>query len=774
MDGNKLVREISGLVLVFAGIFLVLGVFTFSPEDPALNNAVSPPETVHNLMGLAGAYCSGFLVHMFGVGAFFIPFVSAYSGLSWFVRRFTLPWWRWFGIWLLVFAAMLWAGHPWVSPWLSGMDIHGGGFIGGQASGLAVAWLRPAGSFLAFLLVTVVGLQLSLGVSWAQFGSGCLAVVVFLGGAVWLGLRAAWRGAVGWIARRRQASMDRREKSAAKATTESRASAKKAPKEKPEPSGSGLELPDLFGAGDSSESKPKSTDKAEKNGASKSASGSSSKSAAGSTPGSGARTGAKKSASGASDLPALDYLAPVSDRESVVSDKDVKAKSESLSACLADFNIQGEIQSARPGPVVTMFEFKPAPGVKVSRIAGLSDDMALALKALAVRVEAPIPGRDTVGVEIPNAKRATVHLRSIIESDAFTKSKSPLTLALGTDIHGTPQAADLAAMPHLLVAGATGAGKSVCLNTILLSLLFKAGPDKVKLLLVDPKRIELSVYADLPHLVHPVVTEMTMAKSALEWAVYEMDRRYEAMARLGVRNISGYNEKLLAMGTKRPEELADLEDMPFLVIIIDELADLMMTAGKEAEMSIVRLAQLARACGIHIILATQRPSVDVVTGLIKANFPTRISFQVTSKHDSRTILDTVGAEKLLGKGDMLYKPGGSVMRRMHGAFVSEGEIAQVVDFWKKQCPQDFQLDLSGWKTEGGGGENGGGFNESDDPLFNEAVEFVMDQGKASISLIQRRFRIGFNKAARYIEQMERDGILGPQDGSKPREVLKRD
>ena len=426
-----------------------------------------------------------------------------------------------------------------------------------------------------------------------------------------------------------------------------------------------------------------------------------------------------------------------------------------------------------------MFEFKPAPGVKISAIAARGDDIALSLKALAVRIEAPIPGKDSIGVEIPNEKRQMVSLREIIEHPVFSMAHSPLTLALGKDIQGAPQIADLAAMPHLLVAGATGAGKSVCLNGFLVSLLYKATPEQVKLLLIDPKRIELAIYSDLPHLVHPVVTDMTLAKSALEWAMFEMDSRYETLAKLGVRNIEGFNQKLEEWGDKRPEEFADLTLLPYLVIVIDELADLMMTAAKDVETCIVRLAQLARAAGIHMILATQRPSVDVVTGLIKANFPTRISFQVTSRHDSRTILDTVGAERLLGKGDMLYKSGGAKLRRLHGAYVDEAEIEAVVAHWKARQPQQFELDFTEWRKDfeaGPGGSSGsgpGGEGGVDgDPMYAEAVEFVLSQGRASISLIQRRFRIGFNRAARYIEQMEAEGLLGASDGSKPRTVIK--
>ncbi len=451
----------------------------------------------------------------------------------------------------------------------------------------------------------------------------------------------------------------------------------------------------------------------------------------------------------------------------------LEAKGRSLMTCLNDFGVQGELVGITPGPVVTMFEVRPAPGVRVSRIANLSDDLALALKAVAVRIQAPVPGTDTVGIEIPNEARETVCLKELLASRVFQESRSLLTLALGKDIAGNPAVADLATMPHLLVAGATGAGKSVGINSIILSLIYKARPDEVKLLLIDPKRVEMAIYADLPHLVHPVVTEMQLAKNALEWAVAEMERRYNDIAKAGVRNIADYNAKIASFGNTPPENMSDLEFMPYLVLIIDELADLMMVAAKEVETSIVRLAQLARAAGIHLILATQRPSVDVVTGLIKANFPCRISFQVTSKHDSRTILDTVGAEHLLGKGDMLFKPGGAKFRRLHGAFVSDRNVLAATDYWRSRLKPEYRVDFSEWgmPESSDGGFNGGGGDLSNDPMYPEAVAFVRQQGKASISLIQRRFRIGFNKAARLVEQMEEDGIIGPADGSKPRPVL---
>lgn len=475
-------------------------------------------------------------------------------------------------------------------------------------------------------------------------------------------------------------------------------------------------------------------------------------------------------------LPPLDLLASPASSSKGMPRHLLEEKGASLMTCLTDFGIQGELVGITPGPVVTMFEVRPAPGVRVSRIANLSDDLALALKAVAVRIQAPVPGTDTVGIEIPNEARETVYLRELLGSRTFKESRSLLTLALGKTISGLPAVTDLATMPHLLMAGATGAGKSVGINSIILSLLYKARPEEVKLLLVDPKRVEMAIYADLPHLVHPVVTEMHQAKNALEWAVGEMERRYNDIARASVRNIADYNAKLASWGDTPPEGLDDLAFMPYLLVIIDELADLMLVAAKEVETSIVRLAQLARAAGIHLILATQRPSVDVVTGLIKANFPCRISYQVTSKHDSRTILDSVGAEHLLGRGDMLFKPGGGKFQRMHGAFVSDAEVQAVVDYWRSRQRPDYQVDFSDWAPEGAAAHNGnGGGGYSDiaaDPLYNEAVEFVRQQGKASISLIQRKFRIGFNKAARFVEQMEQDGIIGAADGSKPRLVIR--
>jgi S-DNA-T family DNA segregation ATPase FtsK/SpoIIIE len=442
---------------------------------------------------------------------------------------------------------------------------------------------------------------------------------------------------------------------------------------------------------------------------------------------------------------------------------------------LADFGVQGKVTEIHPGPIVTLYEFEPAPGVKISRIVSLQDDLAMALRALSIRIIAPIPGKAAVGVEIPNARRETVFLQEILASEAFQKATHKLTIALGKDTVGRPVVANLASMPHLLIAGATGSGKSVCLNAIITSILFRATPEEVKFLMVDPKRLELSVYRDIPHLLHPVVVEPRKAAVALGWAVREMERRYRWMERLGVRNIDRYNARMAKGGVpttpwSSEEQEALPERLPYIVVVIDELSDLMMVASRDVEEAVLRLAQMARAAGIHLVVATQRPSVDVLTGTIKINLPVRIAFQVTSKFDSRTILDTQGAEHLLGAGDMLFLPPGTAgLQRIHGAYVSEGEVKRVVDFLKQQAAPRYDptvLQPSSDSSE----EEGDAFM---DEKYEEAVALAKRLRQVSISSIQRHLRIGYNRAARIIERMEAEGIVGPADGSKPREVLVR-
>ncbi len=503
----------------------------------------------------------------------------------------------------------------------------------------------------------------------------------------------------------------------------------------------------------------------------------------------------------AGSLPPLNLL-DASDKsaESGYSEESLEHLSRLLELKLQDFGIKAEVVEVLPGPVVTRFEIQPAAGVKVSRISGLAKDLARSMAVISVRVVEVIPGKSVVGIEIPNEKREMVRLSEVLSSEAYDRSSSPLTLALGHDIAGVPAVADLARMPHLLVAGTTGSGKSVGINAMLLSLLFKASPDEVKLILIDPKMLELSVYDDIPHLLTPVITDMKDAASGLRWCVGEMERRYKLMAALGVRNLAGYNRKIEdaikagnpisdPLWTFNPEEMGWdsteeapeaplLETLPYIVVVIDEFADMMMIVGKKVEQLIARIAQKARAAGIHLILATQRPSVDVITGLIKANVPSRIAFQVSSKIDSRTILDQGGAEQLLGHGDMLYlPPGTSVPERIHGCFVDDHEVHKVVADWKRRGAPNYLEEItdeamvSSIPVPGFSGSEEGEDDPEADPLYDEAVAFVLESRKASISSVQRKLRVGYNRAARLIEQMEAAGVVSPMGSNGSREIL---
>lgn len=730
-DGNKLLREICALIFACSLALATLALYSFSPEDASFNHQAMAGHKTRNLVGTLGAYVAGGLVDLCGAAAWLWPVFFALAAGMLFFPRFRPSWLRWTGGILLGVMLPIWIHFAVLRMGLPGTGMAGGGFVGRSLYALLQRVFGDYGFVLVAVCLTMIALRLLIGMPYR---------VAVDTAAAWIaGVRGFASRAAAWFRPAKSGTVA--QTAPAEDRPKPRAPKVRLVEEKPQKESSAPMSPPVHVA----PRVPKPT------------------------------PAPRADASGAS-LPPIDLLAQVPASRITVSASVLDRQSQALTACFADFGIQGEVQGVQPGPVITMFEYKPAPGIKVSRIAGMGDDLSLALKARAVRIVAPLPGRDTVGIEIPNEQRLTVYLREIIADPAFSEAKAQLPLALGKDIQGVPRIADLARMPHLLVAGATGAGKSVCLNCLLLSLVYRNDPEHVKLLLVDPKRIELAVYSSLPHLVHPVVTDMHLAKNALEWAVYEMEQRYEAMARTGVRHITTYNQKLAEMGDDIPEDMRDLKPFPYLVIVVDELADMMMTAAKEVEGSIVRLAQLARASGIHLILATQRPSVDVVTGIIKANFPSRIAFQVSSKHDSRTILDGVGAEYLLGHGDMLFKQSGGNIQRVHGAFVGDDEIARVVKYWEKQRPQRFELDFADWNTgwENGGEGSGGASDVLDDPKYAEAIEFVTEQGRASISMIQRRLRIGFNRAARFIEQMEMDGVIGPQDGSKPRLVRKKD
>ncbi len=472
-------------------------------------------------------------------------------------------------------------------------------------------------------------------------------------------------------------------------------------------------------------------------------------------------------------LPPADLLdmPPISTR--AIDEKLLERNATVLEQKLADLGIKGEVVEIHPGPVITMYELTLAPGIPLRKVLNTSDDLAMALKSGSTRVVAPIPGKDTVGIEVPNLHREIVYFREIVESPAFMESTAPLKVALGKGIDGEPHATSLARMPHLMIAGATGTGKSVGLNCLICSWLMSCHPDDVKFIMVDPKRLELSYYQNIPHLIHPVVTEAEKVPRVLSWAIREMERRYELLSRAGAKNIEGYNKSVLSGEVIPSPDEATAKKLPYIVIIVDELAELMMVAAKDIEISIARLAQMARAAGIHLILATQRPSVDVITGVIKANFPARISYQVSAKPDSRTILDTTGAEHLLGMGDMLFLPPGSAkMVRLHGAYVSENEIRRIVDFIKAQREPVYLQEIAKHVSEADA--NASVADLIDDEKYDEAVELVSRLGHASISLIQRHMRIGYNRAARIIEAMEAEGLIGPSDGtSRPREVLAR-
>jgi S-DNA-T family DNA segregation ATPase FtsK/SpoIIIE len=493
-------------------------------------------------------------------------------------------------------------------------------------------------------------------------------------------------------------------------------------------------------------------------------------------------------------LPPLDLLTEAPARRSGgPSEESLQANARLLESVLEDYGVRGRITEIRPGPVVTLYELEPAPGTKSSRVIGLADDIARSMSLIAVRI-ATVPGRNVIGIEMPNAKREMVYLSEMFADESWGRNQAKLPLALGKDIGGTPVIADLARMPHLLIAGTTGSGKSVGINTMILSLLYRYGPDECRFIMIDPKMLELSVYDRIPHLLAPVVTEPPKAIGALKWTVREMERRYRAMSQLGVRNIGGYNEKVVAArarsevltrkvqtgfdpDTGKPvfeEQPLALEPLPMIVVVIDEMADLMIVAGKEIEAAVQRLAQMARAAGIHVIMATQRPSVDVITGTIKANFPTRISFQVTSKIDSRTILGEQGAEQLLGQGDMLHMPGGQRVARVHGPFVSDTEVERVVEFLREQGEPQYVEEVTEEPDEDGAGALPGmlgGNTDGEASLYDQAVALVTREGKASTSFVQRHLNIGYNRAAKLIEQMEKEGVVGAANHVGKREVL---
>ncbi len=735
-------RELLGVVLLAAAALALLGLATFDPQDPCLGQPASGAE-VHNVAGRLGAYIAGALYGLLGLAAYFVPAALIAGGVCLLAHRY--PQRRAApatGSLLLVVST---CGLLGMAPGWQPLGFPAGGWLGGRTAALLISILNTTGSWIVLATLLVAGLVLAFKVSP---GSWYLAAEE----------RAKVAGeAVVEAARRRREERGRapEQEPPRKAGPEVKIAGPIEPAEAPEP-----EPPAING-------RPQPAANAE----------------AAPRPAKPQPLPEERQLAfepfievdTSYELPPLSLLAAPEREARVIDRSQLIANSRLLEEKLRDFGVEGRVVEVTPGPVVTMYEFEPAPGVKINRIANLSDDLALALKALSIRIVAPIPKKGVVGIEIPNHQREQVLLQEIVTSEVFQGSRSRLTVALGKDIVGHAVAADLARMPHLLIAGATGAGKSVALNSMICSILLKARPEEVRLLMIDPKRIELSVYEGIPHLLHPVLTDAKKATAALRWAVGEMEERYRLLARLSARGIDGYNAKLRAVSlVEEAEEDPEgaelpLRPLPYIVIVIDELSDLMMVSSREVEESMTRLAHMARAAGIHLIVATQRPSVDVLTGVIKANFPTRISFRVSSKVDSRTVIDTMGAEMLLGAGDMLFlPPGTSKLQRIHGAYVSETEIGAVVDFLKGQKEPVYDETIV---AAGVAAENGEAAEDVADERYDEAVELVVSTRQASISMVQRRLRVGYNRAARMIEMMEREGIVSPSDGVRPREVL---
>ena len=734
-----LLRESWWLLLIGAALYLVLILGTYSKADPGWSHQVSGLQVV-NAGGKAGAWIADVALYVFGLSAWWWVLFLV-GAVVWGYRRIEVVAEsdrRSIAVACIGFLVLITASSAFESLRLyslkAQLPLYPGGVLGELVSGLMARGFGFTGSTLILLILWGVGLALLTGLSW-------VVIIEKLGSAIevaYVSLREKW-----------QTRQDRKVGEQAAVQREEIVEVERKRFEDHEPIR--IEPPKMVITKSDrvikEKQKPLFEDLPD------------------------------------SPLPPLHLLdEPPADVE-MLSAETIEYTSRLIEKKLSDFGIEVKVVAAQPGPVITRYEIEPAIGVKGSQVINLVKDLARALSVVSVRVVETIPGKSCMGLEIPNPKRHVVRLSEILSSKIYAEMASPLTLAMGKDIAGNPIVADLARMPHVLVAGTTGSGKSVAINAMILSLLYKATANDVRLILVDPKMLELSVYEGIPHLLTPVVTDMKQAAHALNWCVGEMDRRYKLMSTLGVRNLSGFNQKIKEAEkagkpltnpfTITPESPEPLKELPLIVVVIDELADLMMVVGKKVEELIARLAQKARASGIHLLLATQRPSVDVITGLIKANIPTRVSFQVSSKVDSRTILDQMGAEQLLGQGDMLYLPPGTgYPQRVHGAFVSDQEVHKVVDYLKSRAqPQYIDDVLEGGEADA---ENGGAASEADaeaDPLYDQAVDIVVKSRRASISLVQRHLRIGYNRAARLIEQMERAGLVSTMQANGNREVL---
>ncbi len=715
-------KEIFGILFFLLLIFTLVSLVSYSPDDPSFDH-VGSAKPIHNLFGLIGAYLAGFLVGLFGLGAFWIPvllllisihFLSGRSGRNILITVSG-------SLILMIATGALLALKGNTLPLFSSR-FSSGGIVGIPLKIVLLKYSNFGGAFIFLTVLWIIGLIMMTRLSLITFSQ-----------RMWQWVLKGQNWVVKWRERRKKAKLKAQKEK--KIRPPSRRKVKiSPPKPKPtkKPPVPTQQVFDFMKKGEGYQ------------------------------------------------LPSVNFLEDSKVTQSPADEENLRVKSGLLEKKLADFSVNGRVTTVLPGPVITTFEYAPAAGVKITKIMNLADDLSLALRAVSVRIVGPIPGKAVIGIEVANSERDIVQFKDIVDSEAFRKSKSKLTLCLGKDIVGDPVVTQLDKMPHLLIAGATGTGKSVGLNAMLCSLLYKSTPDEVKLILIDPKRIELSPYNQIPHLITPVVTDAKKATNALFWAVKEMENRYQLLSEENVRNIIQYNNKIEKAEKENGEERdkkkgKDTEAkerpkrLPYIVIIIDELADLMMVASRDVETSLMRLAQMARAAGIHLILATQRPSVDVLTGIIKANFPTRLSFQVSSRTDSRTIIDANGAESLLGNGDMLFLPPGVArLQRVHGAYISEPEVTRITGFLKEQQKPDYNKEVTKTSPASAASE---AVDEEHDERYDDALALVTQTRQASISMVQRHLRIGYNRAARIIEMMEKEGVVGPADGSKPREVL---
>jgi S-DNA-T family DNA segregation ATPase FtsK/SpoIIIE len=806
---RRRVQEAAGTALTVAGLFLTSAILFYVPGDRSFSVAAGIDRPIAHPLGAAGANAADLMVQWLGLSGLVLSLIVFTWGVRFLLHRPVSRFWlRLSALPFAVLAASVALTIVPARTMWPVLDSYLGGAIGHMIVSQLTAWVPPWGGLAATSLVSAGAAALAVPLAAIAFGLSVgewMAVVRTGGKGIAAGSRVAWKAGAwsGKVGGRAAAAGYRKA---------SEFTAKKPRRIEPrlvaEPRRTGAAV-DGVEDGDDAGDAPLVLDRTREAPAkSGDASGLKAERAGRTEPlivpkqvppkKSESRQQARlalEEVGGDYRLPSLDLLAPTKPAPAAKLDESALSQNARLlESVLAEFGVKGQIVKVRPGPVVTLYELEPAPGIKSSRVIGLADDIARSMSALSVRV-AVIPGRNVIGIEMPNASRETVYLRELLATESYHTAGGRLPLILGKDIGGTPVVVDLARMPHLLVAGTTGSGKSVAINTMILSLLFRLPPERCRFIMVDPKMLELSVYDGIPHLLAPVVTDPKKAVVALKWAVREMENRYRSMSKLGVRNIDGYNARVeeargrSEMLTRRiqtgfdadtgkpvfEDETLDLSPLPYIVVVVDEMADLMLVAGKDIEWAIQRLAQMARAAGIHIIMATQRPSVDVITGTIKANFPTRISFQVTSKIDSRTILGEQGAEQLLGQGDMLYMAGGGRITRVHGPFVTDGEVEDVVRFLKSQgqpeyveaVTEDAEDDAAFSAMAGEDGEGSG------DGLYDQAVALVIRERKCSTSFVQRHLQIGYNRAARIVERMEQEGLISSANHVGKREVLTR-